>query len=407
MLVLKILNEAWISIRSNKLRSFLTILGIIIGVCAVVIMVATGQAVKIEINKQLESFGGNKLIAQPAMGDKGGVRGSAKSYFTLTLEDAKAIKGLKDVKYVAPIIKITSSIINDQNNWETAVYGSNEDYAPLDDWTFERGTNFSKEDIENGATVAIIGKTIEKELFANGIDPVGEIIRIKGVPFTIKGVLAEKGGGMGGNDQDDLIVVPIITGKRRLTSNRFPDRIATIMVKAVDEESLEFVEFRMKILLRERHKLGVKDRDDFQILNLKDVLEKVNSISDILSILLASIASISLFVGSIGIMNMMLVSVAERIKEIGIRKAIGGKNKSIMQQFLFESILLSLFGSFIGMLVGVIGSQVLGKVFDKYVPISIITIIVSIVVALIVGVVSGYLPALKATRLDPIDALRV
>lgn len=245
-----------------------------------------------------------------------------------------------------------------------------------------------------------------KNLFGEGEEPIGSVIRIKNVPYTIMGVLKEKGSAANGSDQDDTIILPLFSAKRKLTSNKFPNLVNMIIFTADEEWSLPHVEARVENLLRERHNLPEGKEDDFDVLNLKEIADKINSIGVILSILLSSIASISLFVGSIGIMNMMLVSVTERTREIGIRKAIGAKEKNILIQFLFEAILISLAGSMMGMVLGIVLSQIGGYVLQKDVPISFITIVISIVIAFIVGIVSGIVPALKATKLDPIEALR-
>ena len=234
----------------------------------------------------------------------------------------------------------------------------------------------------------------------------GSTIRIKNVPFTVIGILKEKGSGMGGNDQDDVIIAPLFTVKRRLTNNRIPNLVFMIMLRANSEENLSRVESRVKVLLQERHNIKENEDDDFDIMNLTEIADRISNIGVVLSILLAAIASISLFVGSIGIMNMMLVSVTERTREIGIRKAIGAKNEDVMMQFLFESILISMVGSLIGMFLGIIFGQIGGHIFDKDVPISVFTVVVSILIAIIVGVASGIIPARKATKLDPIEALR-
>lgn len=405
MLVIPMFRESWISIRSNKLRSFLTILGVLIGVCAVVLMVATGQTVRNEINKELESFGGNKLIIGPGRSTRGGISSSGSKSF-LSYNDYLAIKGVKDVKDVAATFLASAMAIYGSYNWPTKVFGVTTEYFSLENYELESGNYFSDQDVLDGLPYAVIGQTIVENLFNEGEDPIGATIRINGSPFTVIGVLKEKGSGMGGSDSDDIILAPLYTVKRRLSRNKIPDSVAMITVMANDEESLPYVQKRIEVLLQERHKIAVYEENDFEIMNLKEIADKVNNIGVILSILLASIASISLIVGSIGIMNMMLVSVTERTREIGIRKAIGAKDGDVMIQFLFESILISMVGSFIGMVLGIIFSQIGGYVLNKDVPISITTILISIFIAIFVGIISGIVPAKKATNLDPIDALR-
>lgn len=405
LLVLPMLHEAWVSIKTNKLRSFLTILGIVTGVCAVVLMVATGQTLRNEIDKQLASFGGNKLYILPGASKRGGMKGGVNRPST-TYSDYEAILKVKNVKEAAPVFNISTRVISNQSNWMTSIVGTTPEYFLINSRELEDGSFFTKEDVEAGSTYAVIGKTVVENLFMEGQNPIGETIRIRNVPFTVIGVLKEKGSGMGGNDEDDTIIAPLFTVKRRLTSNRFPDLVFMIMLTGESEETLKHVEKRVEALLQERHNLKEYEENDFDIMNLKEISEKISNIGVMLSILLASIASISLFVGSIGIMNMMLVSVTERTREIGIRKAIGAKESDITMQFLFESILISMFGSLVGMVLGIILSQVGGIIFEKSVPVSVFTMIVSIIIAIIVGVASGIVPALKATRLDPIEALR-
>lgn len=405
MLTMLMLQEAWISLRSNKLRSFLTILGIVIGVCAVVLMVATGQTVRNEINKELESFGGNKLVVTPARTDSNGVKGKNKRP-TTTYDDYKAISKIKDVNKAAPMVVTSAQVVYGSNNWATTIFGTTAEYLDIDDFEINDGMAFSNEDVENSLTYAIIGQTIVDKLFKEGQNPVGETIRIGNVPFLVVGTYKVKGAGSGGTDQDDVIIAPIFAVKRRLTDNKIPNRVSMIMIKADSNDVLSRLQKRVEVLLQERHKLGEHQKNDFDIMNLTEILKKTSRVGVILSILLASIASISLFVGSIGIMNMMLVSVTERTKEIGIRKAVGAKNTSIMLQFLFEAILIAMVGSVAGMVFGIGLSQIGGYLFNKSVPISVLTIVVSMFIAVMVGVASGIFPALKATKLNPIEALK-
>jgi putative ABC transport system permease protein len=397
------MSEAGVSMRSNKLRSFLTILGILIGVCAVVLMVATGQTVRNEINRELESLGGNKLIIMPGSGRKGGVvdRGNR---LPLKYPDYLAVKELRNVKYSAPIFSVSFRVVHGSNNWQTKIIGTTPEYFTVENYELESGTIFSEQDVTDGIPYAVVGQTIVEKLFDEGENPIGAMVRIRGRPFTIIGTLKEKGGGMG--DPDDVVIAPLFSVKRRLTSNRIQNSIGVIEVIADDEKTLPYVQNRITALLQERHRIAENEDDDFDIMNLKEIANKLDKIARILSILLTSIASISLLVGSIGIMNMMLVSVTERTREIGVRKALGAKNSDIMIQFLLESILLSMAGSLIGMVLGIILSQIGGVILDKDVPVSVVTIIISIVIAVIVGIVSGMVPAMKATKLDPTEALR-
>ncbi|MDR3289861.1 MAG: ABC transporter permease [Rickettsiales bacterium] len=401
-----ILREAIISLYSNKLRSLLTVLGVVIGVCAVVIMVAAGQAVQLEINKQLESFGANIMIIMPTSPSKNGVRGQRGGRPTLTIGDMQAVQKIEGVLMATPILRYGFQIVGGQNNWPTNVIGSTPDYFESFDYELEEGVYFTNYDALIGRSpYAVIGKTIKDKLFPFE-NPIGKDIKIKGVPFKVVGLLKEKGAGMGGNDEDDLIIVPLTTFKTRLTSNRFPDRVYLIVVKFDSINNMKMIERRLQALLEVRHKVSLNADPDFEIMNLTEIVNKIKLVGVILTILLASIASISLFVGSIGIMNMMLTSVTERTREIGVRKAIGATDHNILLQFLMESIFISIAGGIFGMIVGIILAKLASFISGYTVPISAITVTVSIFSALFVGVVSGIVPALKATKLNTIDALR-
>ena len=397
--------ESWISIRANKLRSFLTILGVVIGVACVVLMVAVGQTIRAEIAKEIEAFGSNRMIILPNNSKRSGIYSSSKKP-TLSFQDYQAISKIKDVQYSTAMIVVGSTINYNGNNWQTTVYGATEDYMYIDNLEMEEGNFFSDLDVELANNVAVIGQTVRDNLFSQEENVIGETIRIKNIPFVVIGVIKKRGSSTSGTDNDDLILTPLFTAKRKLTSNKFVNSVAIVMITAEQDNRLPFIQSRVENLLRERHSILENREDDFKIMNLEEIANRVNNIGVILSILLASIASISLFVGSIGIMNMMLVSVAERTREIGIRKAIGAKNIDILTQFLFESILISLIGSFIGMVLGIILSQIGGVIFQKQVPISVFTIIISALIAIFVGVASGIVPSKKATKLDPIVALR-
>ena len=402
----QMLKEAWISILSNKLKSFLTTLGVVIGICAVVLMVAVGQTVQNEIDKQLEGIGGNMMIILPATTNRGGINTGRGSQPTLTIDDAKAVKQVKNVVNVAPLVMSKYQVISGSNNWNTTVYGTNTEYLDIQDMEIEKGQMFSEEDTYSGIPYAVIGKTIIEKLFPYDKNPIGKDIRIKNSPFKIIGILKEKGADSRGNDQDDVIILPVKAFKTRLTSNKFPNMVSIFFLTFDDVKNMKMVERRIQNLLETRHKIIKSENADFEVVNLTEMVQKITMIGLVLTILLSSVASISLFVASIGIMNMMLTSVTERTKEIGIRKAIGAPNKSILYQFLIEAILISTIGSFLGMVLGIGLSQFGGHLFDKEVPISVLTIVVSIFASLFVGIVSGIVPALKATKLNPIDALR-
>ncbi|MDR0422978.1 MAG: ABC transporter permease [Rickettsiales bacterium] len=399
------LRESWISLYSSKLRTFLTILGVVIGICSVILMVAAGQAVQLEINKQLAGFGSNQLIIMPASPSKNGVRGPRGGRPTLTLSDMESLRGIKGVVSTSPVVQSSYQITGNGNNWPTTVYGTNTDFLISQNYEIAKGSMFTERDVYANSSVAVIGNTVAQKIFLD-LDPVGRDIKIKGVPFKVIGVLKGKGAGFGGEDEDDLILLPVKSFKSRLTTNRFPDRIYSIMVTFDDVNQMKMIERRIQSLLEERHKISTNRDPDFEIINLTEILDRINMISLILTILLTSIASISLIVGSIGIMNMMLTSVMERTREIGIRKALGATNNNIVVQFLGEAIFISALGGFLGMILGISISQAVGYLIGYEVPISILTILVSIFSSLFVGVFSGISPAFRAAKLNPIDALR-
>lgn len=403
-MIYQILKEAWISISAYKLRTFLTMLGILIGVAAVVMMVSAGQTVQNEITKTFDSMGTNLILIGPGETVKGGVRGG-RGKPTVTFADMDSLKTLKDVDAVSYVVNTAVQAVYGANNYGVSVYGTTPDYLNVANWEIEEGQMFSERDLKSGKPYVVIGQTVVDELFGLQ-NPIGKVIRLKGQPFTVLGVLKEKGDGMMGDDQDNIVLMPATTLRQRLHSGFRPDFVNMGFVKAVSEDKMEAVANRIEYQLRARHRLKDGADNDFSARLMTDMVEKVRNVGFILSALLAAIASISLVVGSIGIMNMMLVSVTERTREIGTRKALGAPNKWICFQFLTESVLISFMGSFVGMVVGVGLSQVGGIILEKDVPISVWSVIISVLVAVIVGVASGLVPALKAMKLDPIEALR-
>lgn len=400
----KILSEAYISVSAYKIRTFLTMLGIIIGVAAVVIMVSAGQTVQNEITATFDSLGTNLIIITPAKTVTGGVRGG-RGKPSVTFDDVESLKEIKYVETSSYIVGATAQAVYGPNNYGTNVYGITPDYLSVGNWEIEKGICFTEKDALTGKSYILIGQTIVEELF--GVkEPLGQTIRLKGKPFTVVGVLKEKGDGMGGSDQDNIIMMPARTLRQRLRGSSRPNYTDVAFVKVESEDKMEVVANMIEYKLRTRHRLKDGVDNDFTINLMTEMVEKFKSMGTMLSILLSAIASISLIVGSIGIMNMMLVSVTERTREIGTRKALGAPNRWIMLQFLSESIMISFIGSFIGMIIGIIGAQIGGCIFDKNVPISMLAVIISMTVAVVVGVVSGIMPALKAMKLDPIVALR-
>ncbi len=403
-MIYQILKEAWISISAYKLRTFLTMLGILIGVAAVVMMVSAGQAVQNEITKTFDSMGTNLIIIGPGETVKGGIRGG-RGKPTVTFEDIDSLKTLKDVQTSSYVVNSAVQAVYGSNNYGVSVYGTTPDYIDIGNWEIEQGQMFSEKDLRSGKPYIVIGQTVVDELFGLQ-NPIGKVIRLKSQPFTVIGVLKGKGDGMMGDDQDNIVLMPATTLRQRIHAGMRHNFANVGFVKAVSEDKMEVVANRIEYQLRARHRLKEGVVNDFSVRLMTDIVEKVRRVGFILSALLAAIASISLIVGSIGIMNMMLVSVTERTREIGTRKALGAPNKWIMVQFLTESILISFMGSFIGMILGVMLSQIGGAILQKEVPISIWSVVISVLVAIIVGVVSGLMPAIKAMKLDPIEALR-
>lgn len=400
----QILREAWISITAYKLRTFLTTLGIMIGVCAVVMMVAAGQTVQNTISESFESMGGNLIIIVPGQSVSGGVR-TARGRPTVTFDDVESLKSLKDVVTASYVVNTTAQAVFGPNNWNVNVMGTTPDYLTVANWEIDKGAAFNERDIKSGSPYVLLGETVVEELFGMQ-NPVGKTIRLKNRPFTVIGTLKAKGEGLMGNDQDNLIMMPATTLRQRLRGSPRPNYADVVFVKVTEEDKMEQVANRIEYQLRARHRIKDGTDSDFTIRLMTEMVDQARNVGMILSILLAAIASISLVVGSIGIMNMMLVSVTERTREIGTRKALGAPNKWIMFQFLAESVLISFMGSFVGMVLGVVFSQIAGTFFDKDVPISIYSVIISVSVAVVVGVASGLMPAIKAMKLDPIEALR-
>ncbi|MCL2338493.1 MAG: ABC transporter permease [Proteobacteria bacterium] len=399
-----ILKESWLSISGNKIRSFLTILGIIIGVMAVVVMVTFGETVQKKIDDQFSSLGTSNMTIRPGAAQASGVRTGNR--MTLTIQDADAIRQLPGVVAVAPVKMMGSSIIYGNQNWSTSVVGTNTDYQIVNSIEIQDGgTFFDYSAQRNGANYVVLGPKVVDSLQMPA-NPVGQIVRVGNVPCIVVGVMKSRGDTMGGN-QDDMAILPITTLTQRLQSSRFPDAVSMITLKLAEDADNTLSMQTITELLRERHKLKDGDADDFQIMSMQQVLDTMNTITGFMKMLLISIASVSLLVGSIGIMNMMLVSVAERTREIGIRKAIGAKERHIITQFLSESILISFIGSMMGLIIGVVLAKILVPIVLQYsAPISIPAIILSVVVAVVVGIASGVFPAFKAARLNPIDSLR-
>lgn len=398
-----IMKESWLSISGNKLRSFLTVLGIIIGVMAVVIMVAVGETVQQSITDQFSSLGTNTIVIRAGAARVGGVRTGNRQ--TLTTDDAETIAKLPDVAAVSPMQNSGAQVVYGNKNWSTSMVGVYPDYQTVQNVEVEYGTFFDMDAVRNASTYAVIGPDTASELGMSK-NPVGQIIRVQNTPFVVIGVTKAKGDSAMGS-ADDMVIIPITTLKKRLSGSRFPNSVQAIVLKLYQDADNNIATEQITALLRSRHRLKDSDDDDFQITDMKQVMETMNTVTGYIKLLLVAIAAVSLLVGSIGIMNMMLVSVAERTREIGVRKAIGAREQNIIIQFLSESILISFIGSMTGLVLGEGLAQGVGRFILGYnVPLSIWPVVVSVTVAIVVGLASGVFPAIKAAKLNPIDSLR-
>ncbi len=394
------------ALRVNKMRSALTMLGIIIGVGAVITMLAVGTGARQRIGEQIASIGSNLIMVVPGSTTAGGVRMGAGTQPTLTLGDAVAIqKECPSVLYVAPVHSGVAQVVYGNQNWSTGITGTTMDMLYVRDWPLSDGRLFTEEEVRRAAKVCLLGQTVVDNLFG-GINPVGQIIRIKKIPFTVIGILEAKGQDPGGHDQDDTIYVPVTTAQKQLFGTQFPGMIRTIMVKAKSTEDLAAAERQINELLRQRHHIGQKQDDDFTVRNLTQMMQAAEQSTRVMTLLLGAIASVSLLVGGIGIMNIMLVSVTERTREIGIRMAIGAKTWDIRLQFIIEAIILSMIGGVAGIVIGISGSKILSMLFGWSTIVSPLSIFLAFGFSGLVGIFFGFYPAYKASLLDPIDALR-
>ena len=404
-MIWEMLLEAWHSMGANRMRTFLTMLGMIIGVGAVILMLAIGQGVQERIKASIDSMGSNLFIVLSGSTTTGGLRAGSGATPTLTVADAQSIGELPDVIAVAPTVRGTAQIVYGANNWSTAVYGTTPGYFDARAWNLSEGYLFSDSDVRSGTRMAVVGKTVVDNLF-NGEDPVGKTIRINQSPFLIVGVLAPKGQNMDGRDQDDSVIIPVTTAQRQLFGSVFQGTVRFIMVQTVSAEVMSKVHREIEFLLRRRHHIQDNMDDDFTIRNLTAMADAAAETTKMLSFMLGAIASISLVVGGIGIMNIMLVSVTERTREIGIRISIGARERDILLQFLFEAVMISVIGCFIGVGVGIGGALIVSRFFDLTVVVTGTSILLSFGVAGAIGVFFGFYPARKAARLEPIEALR-
>jgi len=403
-----LLRVALRSVAVNKLRSGLTMLGIIIGVAAVIVMIAVGAGARARVEAQIQALGSNLLLILSGARTQGGVRLGVGSNFTLSEDDAAAINREIDTALAAPALRGGAQVVWGNANWSTQIYGTTPDYLEVRQWPLAAGRVFEPAEMSGAGKVCIVGQTVVRELFG-GADPMGQIIRVKRVPFTVIGVLGVKGQSMMGTDQDDIILVPIATARSRVlgAANLAKQRaVSTIWVKVADGYETRGVEAQVRALLRQRHRLQPGADDDFSLRNLAEFMAAQEASSRVLALLLAAVASVSLVVGGIGIMNIMLVSVTERTREIGLRMAVGARTRDILGQFLVEAVTLSLIGGLVGVVLGVAGALAVARLAGWQVLLSGEAIVLAVAFAFVIGVFFGFYPARRAARLNPVEALR-
>jgi putative ABC transport system permease protein len=400
---LALLKVAVQSIRKNTMRTLLTMLGIVIGVGAVIVMVAIGHGAQSRIQQQISSLGTNMIVISPGSGVQGGMMLGAGTMSRLTVEDADQLaREATAVSAVSPVVFMPVQLIGGEGNWRTRLNGVSPEYQTIRDWPVQSGVFFSDDDVIAMRRVVVIGATIAAGLFP-GADPVGAPLQIRDVPFTIVGVLAPKGQTAGGSDQDDIVVVPYTTAQARLRGMSF---IGQILVSATSPEEIPAAQADIRAILREAHGLVPGDADDFTVRTQDELAQAAQSTTEVMSLLLAAIASISLVVGGIGIMNIMLVSVTERTHEIGIRLAVGARGSDVMAQFLIESVVVSILGGLLGLAAGYAGAAVLGRITGWSTATPPVAVLIAVGFSALVGVFFGFYPARKAAQLNPIDALR-
>jgi len=400
------LGEAWHAMGANRLRTFLTMLGMVIGVSAVVLMMAIGQGAEAAVKRSISAMGSNLFVVLSGPPTAGGARSATGNAPSLNVKDANAATELDGVIGVAPVTMGKAQIVFGSNNWNTDIIGTTPSYLEIRGWSLSDGYAFSESDLRSATRVALIGKTIAQNIFGDNIDPIGKTIRIKQSPFVVLGVLDSKGQTLDGRDQDDTIIVPLTTAQRKLFGNQLPGSVRQIMVQAESDNTMTMVEEGLNSLLNQRHNIREGAESDFSVRNLTAIANSAAETTRTMSLLLGAIASVSLLVGGIGIMNIMLVSVTERTREIGIRMAIGARQRDILLQFLLEAIVISIVGCLIGIAIGVGGAIMVNTITKAEIIISANSVAIAFGVAASIGVFFGFYPARKAAMLNPIEALR-
>jgi putative ABC transport system permease protein len=396
------------ALKVNKLRSGLTMLGIIIGVAAVIVMIAVGSGAQARVKEQIAGLGSNLMILWAGSVTTAGVRGGSGTAQTLVEDDAWAVMNeIAEIQVAAPTQRGSGQIVWGNANWLASIVGTTPEYFEARDWGLVNGRLFEAGEMSGAGKVAIIGQTVARELFGDS-DPVDQIIRVRGVPFTVIGLLERKGQSMMGQDQDDIVIIPLTTARNKIfgaLQGRI-GRVSSIFIKAKDGVDMKEAEDKVRILLRQRHRLTGNTPDDFSLRNLTEILQAQEAASKVMAILLAAVASVSLLVGGIGIMNIMLVSVTERTREIGLRLAVGARSKDILSQFLVEAITLSTIGGVLGILLGGLGTWLVAELAEWPVQLSVLSIVLAVGFSAVIGIFFGYYPARKASSMQPIQALR-
>jgi len=403
---LQTLKIALRALRTNKMRSFLTMLGIIIGIAAVIAMMAVGSGASYVISQQIASIGSNIILVLPGSTTSGGLRTGSGGAQTLTSDDVKAIMAeCPSVELAAPTVRSSGLVVYGNMNWSTVLMGTTPELFEIREWGVDSGRGISQQDVDSAAKICVLGQTVVENLFGSS-DPLGKIVRIKKVPFTVVGVLNRKGQSPQGTDQDDSVFVPLRTAQRNLSRSQTLNSVGALLIKAKSEDLLSKAEEEINNLLRQRHRITGGKEVDFSTRNLSEILAVAEQSSKAMSLLLGAVASISLIVGGIGIMNIMLVSVTERTREIGIRMAIGAKKNDILLQFMTEAVLLTMLGGVIGIALGTGGATIVSRMLDWPTLISFQSIAIAFIFSGAVGIFFGFYPAKKAAGLNPIDALR-